>query len=99
MVVCDSNADKDTFQDRPVILIEVVSDGTSRVDQGEKADHYLTIVSLQAYVLLEPTPAARAFIRDDTGNFVESIYTQPDDIITIDALHVQLALHELYGNV
>jgi len=96
MVVCDSNADEDTFQDRPVILVEVVSDSTRRVDEGEKADHYLTIPSLQAYILLEPTPAARAFIRDDTGNFVESIYTQPEDVITIDALRVQLVLHDLY---
>src|SRR5207253_6291531 len=52
-VVCHSNAQNDSFQDEPVVIFEVLSKATRRIDGGEKKDAYLTIPSLSAYVLLE----------------------------------------------
>ncbi len=42
-VICQSNPDSDTFQDQPVLIVEVVSESTRRVDEGEKRDHYLSM--------------------------------------------------------
>ncbi|TWU16862.1 Uma2 family endonuclease [Allorhodopirellula heiligendammensis] len=100
MVVCESNPDDDTYQDRPVVIVEVISESTRRIDEGEKADHYLSIPSLQAYVLLEQSvAAARVLQRNDNGQFEESVFTQPDSVITIDALDLQLPLREIYAGI
>lgn len=40
MVVCESNPDQQTWQDRPVVIVEVASESTRRVDQGEKREAY-----------------------------------------------------------
>src|SRR5262245_37717373 len=45
-VVCDHNPQEDSFQDRPVVIFEVLSKKTKRIDGGEKKDAYLTIPTL-----------------------------------------------------
>lgn len=57
-VICRPNPPEDSFQDEPVALAEVLSQGTRRIDEGEKKDAYLTIPSLAVYLLIEQeTPA------------------------------------------
>src|SRR6516162_7272681 len=50
-VICRPNPQNDSFQDEPTALVEVLSRRTRRVDEGEKKDAYLTIPSLDVYVL------------------------------------------------
>ncbi len=58
-VVCESNAPTDVFQDKPVVIIEVLSPSTRAYDLDEKLNAYLRIASLQCYVILEKhTPLA-----------------------------------------
>ena len=53
MVVCSPNGPDDPFQDQPVVIAEVISESTRRTDEGEKREAYLTIPSLQVYLLIE----------------------------------------------
>ena len=57
-VVCQPNAGNETYQDNPVVIVEVISESTRRVDEYEKREAYLSINSLCVYVLLEPNPSA-----------------------------------------
>ena len=52
-VVCRLNPNTDSFQDEPVVIVEVFSRSTRRIDQGEKKDAYLTIPSLCVYIMIE----------------------------------------------
>ena len=54
MVVCRPNPPLDTFQDEPVVIVEVASTQTRRIDASEKKDAYLAIPSLEVYLLIEP---------------------------------------------
>jgi Uma2 family endonuclease len=45
-VTYQPNPDDDLFQDRPTVVVEVLSDSTRRVDEYEKREAYLTINSL-----------------------------------------------------
>src|SRR5437588_5467020 len=57
-VICRPNPQDDSFQDEPVVIIEVMSHKTRRIDEGEKKDAYLTIPSLCVYLLVDTeTPA------------------------------------------
>jgi len=52
-VVCDRNPDESAYQDNPVIIFEVLSKKTQRIDKGEKKDAYLSMPSLKMYALVE----------------------------------------------
>jgi Uma2 family endonuclease len=99
MVVCEPNDPQDSFQDRPVVLAEVISDKTRRIDEGEKRDAYLTIPELSAYLLIES--ASRRIVvyhRTDSG-FVPRQYEGPDAVVPLEAISAQLSLGELYERV
>jgi Uma2 family endonuclease len=99
MVVCTPNPTSDTFQDRPVILAEVISKATRRIDEGEKRDAYLTIPELSLYLLIESSsPRVVVYHRSDSG-FVPRQYEGLEAILRLDAIQSQLPLADLYERV
>jgi Uma2 family endonuclease len=99
MVVCEPNSPADTFHDRPVVLAEVLSPTTRRIDEGEKRDAYLTIATLTTYLLVETNrPRVVAFERTDAG-FVERAYDGLDAVIPLPVIGISLPLAELYERV
>lgn len=99
MVVCAPNPPDATFQDHPVVIAEVVSEATRRIDEGEKRDAYLTIPSLMAYLVVE-TDRARVVVHRRTDNgFVAEVYEGADASIPLDAIDAELPLAELYDRV
>ena len=51
-VVCRPNPPEDSFYDEPVVIVEVLSPSTRRIDMTEKQEAYLTIPSLLVYLLV-----------------------------------------------
>src|SRR5205807_8009069 len=73
-VICRPNPQTDSFQDEPAVLFEVLSRRTRRIDEGEKKDAYLTIPSLNVYILVEQeSPIVIVFRRTEAG-FVREVY-------------------------
>jgi Uma2 family endonuclease len=98
-VVCRSNAPTDSFQDEPAVIFEVLSKTTRRIDMGEKKDAYLTIPSLQAYVLVEQeAPLVVVFRRTDAG-FVREVYVGFDAVVPLGEIEIELPLSEVYDGV
>ncbi|MBX9694813.1 MAG: Uma2 family endonuclease, partial [Cyanobacteria bacterium] len=98
-VICHQNSQDEHFQDEPVIVIEVLSKGSRRIDQGEKKDAYLTIPSLLFYVLVEQeSPLALVWRRTEHG-FVCEEYKGLTSEIPFSELDLMLPLAELYEGV
>jgi Uma2 family endonuclease len=72
-VICRSNPATDTFQDEPVLVAEVISRQTRRIDEGEKRDAYLTLPSLSVYLLIEQELPAVAVYRRTAQGFVREL--------------------------
>ena len=98
-VVCDSNPDDDTFQDQPVVVVEVVSESTRRSDEGEKRVNYLLIPSLDTYILFEQTCRQARVIQRTSDGFIESIYTDANSSIPLPAIHAELHFAEIYAGI
>lgn len=99
MVVCEPNAPDEEFQDRPVVIAEVLSVKTRRTDEGEKRDAYLTIPTRSAYLLIErDRPRVVVHHRTPEG-FVAREYDGLEASIPLDAIGTDLALRELYERV
>ncbi|MBI3411202.1 MAG: Uma2 family endonuclease [Planctomycetes bacterium] len=58
------------LRDEPVLIAEVLSRSTRRLDEGEKNDAYLTIPSLSVYMLIEQEMPAVVVYRLVMGSFV-----------------------------
>lgn len=96
MVVCEPNPADETYQDRPVVIAEVISDSTRRIDEGEKCDAYLTISSLMSYLLIE-TDQPRVVVHQRTDNgFVAQAYEGLEAVIPLTDIGAELSLAELY---
>lgn len=100
MVVCVSNPPEDHFQDRPVVVVEVLSDSTRRTDLGEKRDAYLTIPSLKVLMFVEPdSPEVMLYRRKAEGGYFSEILSGADAVVPLPEIDAELPLAELYENV
>ena len=76
-VVCGKDqfaADDPNALTNPVIILEVLSEGTERSDRGEKFAHYQRLVSLQEYVLIDQEHPRIEVFRRQGNAWLLSIY-------------------------
>ena len=98
-VVCRPNPQTDSFHDEPAVVVEVLSPKTRRIDEGEKKDAYLSIPSLDAYVLIDQqTPAAVVFRRTESG-FIREVYEGLEAAVPLPEIDTILPLAEIYEAV
>ncbi len=98
-VICRPNPQTDSYQDEPVVLFEVLSERTRRIDEGEKKDAYLTITSLKVYVLIGQEAAAVVAFRRIESGFVREVYQGMDAVLPLAEIGIDLALAEIYEAV
>ncbi len=98
-VLCQSNPPESPFQDHPVVIVEVASASTRRLDEGEKKDAYLQIPSLRAYLLIDTDRhRVRVFRRLDNG-FAPELYDTLAQSIPLPEIGCALPLADIYDNV
>lgn len=99
-VLCAFESGDSLFQDSPSVIVEVLSEGTRRADQGEKRDNYLAIPTLQTYVMLEQTNRrAIVYQRTNPDKFDVAVYDQVNAIIPLPGIHAELAFDEIYRGI
>jgi len=95
-VVCDPNDQDESFQDRPVVIVEVLSPSTRRVDESEKLDAYQTIPSLEVYLIVDSTHACVVVYRRTATGFTREVLRGTEGIINLDCIGIELPLAEIY---
>lgn len=97
-VTCSRIPDKAQSTADAVIVFEVLSPSTSRVDRVEKSQEYRHTPSIQRYVILEQDwPAATVFSRDN-NDWVAHLVTGETDLV-LPEIGVSIPLMELYEGV
>ncbi|HZZ81087.1 MAG TPA: Uma2 family endonuclease [Gemmataceae bacterium] len=98
-VFCEPNPLSDSFQDRPVVIFEVLSRSTRRTDLGEKKDAYLTIPSLRVYGLIEQDEPTVIVFRRGPKEFAREVYHGLDAVIPLTEIEIELPLAEIYERI
>jgi len=97
MVVCEMREDTETWQDRPVVVVEVLSESTRRIDLTEKREAYLAIPTLKALILVEPDIAhVTVHRRGPSGGFTIEEYAGLEAVIPLPEVGIELPLAEVY---
>lgn len=97
MVVCDEQSQHDYYTDAPVIVVEVLSKASRRVDETTKRIAYQSIPSLKEYVLIEQDFVDVEVCRRSEG-WVSNHYFLGDSVL-FEAVDLTLTVEEIYARV
>ncbi|MDF5721179.1 MAG: Uma2 family endonuclease [Rhizonema sp. PD37] len=93
----DLNARK--FIQCPKLIVEVLSPGTSGKDRGEKFTYYLTIPTLQEYILIDSEQiSVERYSRGEGRMWLYYPYTD-GDIITLSSIEFECPIELLYEGI
>jgi Uma2 family endonuclease len=95
-VVCEPNALDAHFQDKPVVIFEVLSESTARLDRGEKREAYLTIPSLRVLALVETDTMAVTLWRRAGEGWTQEYVAAPGQVLAFPEIECELPLAEIY---
>ena len=99
-VVCTPSAELDTFARNPCVVVEVTSPNTARIDRGEKLDAYRSIVTLQAYLIIDHRRRrVERYSRDAAGREWVREEIVGEGRVLVPCLDVELTLDEIYERV
>ena len=97
MAACGENADDPYYRTNPILIVEVLSGSTKRIDLKEKFDNYTQIPSLLEYVVVsQETPYLRVY-RRRTNWQLESYYAE--DTLVLESVGLEIAVHHIYRRV
>jgi Uma2 family endonuclease len=90
---------KDLTATAPAIIAEVISPSSEKDDLGAKADEYVRLPSLSAYlVLAQDVPKTRVWLRGSRGfSRKPKVIAGFDAVIDIASLDINLPLAEIYA--
>jgi Uma2 family endonuclease len=99
-VVCADTpgADTDTEVDDPLLVIEVLSPSTERVDRVSKLRRYAHAPSLREYVLINSVFPEVEVRHLEHGQWINFTY-EPDEIVHLESINLYLDFATIYRNV
>jgi Uma2 family endonuclease len=98
-VTCNPVKPDAAYLSDPVVLFEVLSKGTRRIDEGEKLDGYLTIPSLRIYALVEQESALVTVFRRQGDKFEREVHDGMSATIQLPEIDTELPLAEIYDRI
>ncbi|WP_159784333.1 Uma2 family endonuclease [Sodalinema gerasimenkoae] len=101
LVTCDPNDDSSlVYVDKPVVIIEVLSESTESFDRGRKFQCYRSIPSLQDYVLVSSqTYMVEVFQRTQDDRWLLDTYQGLEAIARIESLNLDAPLADIYASL
>jgi Uma2 family endonuclease len=98
MVVCEGDSSGDDYtREQPVLVVEVLSRSTRRKDKTEKRMEYLSLPSVQEYVLIEQEYAEVEVQRRRDQWQSEYFYLGQEFVL--ESVNANLSVEELYQRV
>jgi len=86
------------FSDKPLLLIEVLSDSTRKYDLTDKFIQYQKIETLQYYLCIEPEQQVVVFYyKQENGEWMAETLTKEDQLISLPALNISFPLKNIYN--
>jgi Uma2 family endonuclease len=99
VVACPPLAMAETRVANPVVVFEVLSDGTAGTDRIAKNEEYRGLPSIRRYVMLEQTTAAATVFAREGGDWIGRVVSSPDAVLSMPEIEVELRLAEVYEGI
>lgn len=99
MIICVPVPGEALYTDSPSVILEVLSPSTRRNDEVQKLRDYLTIPTLQTYILAETETPYVTIYRRNGGDFIRENLSGRDAVLPLPEVNLALPLAELYDGV
>ena len=96
-VVCHFDESQPYFTETPIIIVEVLSKATRKIDETVKLFAYINLPSLQEYVLIEQDYVDVQVLRRNEA-WLPRHYFLGDDV-TFESIALSLSVEEIYSRV
>lgn len=97
VVLCEDVEGSTQFIEHPVLIVEILSKSTRQQDKGMKRTEYLSLPSLQEYVLIEQDFVEVEVLRRTQGWRSENFYL--GDVVQLESIGVALSVVDIYQRV
>ena len=97
MVTCAPTDRDKLFRREPILLIEVLSPSTARLDRGEKRLNYMQVPSLLDYVLVSQDVPVVEVMRRRTGWVTEDFHLP--DTVSLESVSLTLRVADIYDGI
>lgn len=94
-ITCTAADRSATVAPDPVVVFEVVSPSTERIDRLVKNDEYRRTPSIQAYVILQPDFVGATMFQRTSNDWVGHVFG-PGATLALPGVGIDLPLDELY---
>jgi Uma2 family endonuclease len=99
MILCSTPRARRTSVADPVIVFEILSDGTARIDLIRKNGEYRATPSIQRYVILEQASDAAIVFSRKAEDWVTEIVSGDDATLHLPEVGIAFPLAELYRDI
>lgn len=102
-VACDAQFETDVLDVliNPVVLVEIASTSTERIDRSRKWNQYRTLPSLQDYVMISPTNVLveQRHRADDGQHWWIRVLESLEDELVLDSIGCRVLLSDIYAGI
>ncbi len=99
LITCTRADSRSTFAPEPVVIFEILSKSTARLDLGAKNAEYQSIASLRVYVVLDQSAiSAQVFRRDEAGEWTYAV-VGAEGALDLAEVGVTVPMAEIYEDV
>lgn len=96
VLICHTDANK-YYTEKPILIVEVLSDTTRRYDLTDKFIQYRKIASFEYYLCAEPEQKVVLFYYKQNDEWLTETFTKDDQIISLPKLNLSFSLSEIYN--
>lgn len=97
-MACTKARTTDTVVRDPVVIFEVLSRGTARIDRSKKTQEYGATPLVRRYVMLEPDQVGASVFSRASEHWVGHVLAQ-DALLRMPEIGIEVSLAELYVGV
>lgn len=100
IVSCEKNPENPYFRNHPILIIEITSRTTKRVDRREKLLYYLQMPSLKEYVIVDQHRMnVEVHRRQPNGGWITYYFNEDSDVVELTSIDFSIPLPDLYRRV
>lgn len=97
LVSCEQNPENSHFRNNPILIIEVISKSTERIDRMEKVFAYQQLPSLREYAVIDQYRMEfQVHRRQENGGWITYFFNESDDIVEFTSVDLTIPLPEIY---
>lgn len=96
VLICYKDANK-YYTEKPILIVEVLSETTRRYDLTDKFIQYQKIETLEYYLCVEPEQQVVLFYYKQNEEWITETFTKDDGVISLSRLNISFTLKDIYN--